>query len=669
MFRRLKLSALALSGLALVAGAAASASAPRAASAAAAGDDVPAWLRQAAAAPVPPQEKDVPGVIVNDESTVTVGEDGRATTVTTFAVRLLTRAAFERARAAAGYDTDSGGKVLELRAWLIRPDGTVKKYGKGETIDRIADTDNLYDESRVKVIDAGRDAEVGAVFGFQSTTEDRPWFPQEEWWFQADLPSLVSRFTLVLPAGWRASGTVFNAPKVEPSAGANSYTWEMRNLPRVEAEPSSPSVRSLAAHLAVKYGPPAAPSAAALRSFDTWADVSKWYAELADPQAALDDPLALKARELTASAKTELEKIRAIGRYVQALQYVSIQIGIGGWRPHAAPQVFAKQYGDCKDKATLMRAMLRAVKLDSHAVLIYSGDRTRVREDWVSPGQFNHAIVAVRVSEETKAPSVVQHPALGRLLIFDATDPSTPVGDLPDHEQGSLALVAAGGGGTLVRMPVTAPEENMVSREVEAGLAPDGSLTATLRERREGQSAAGARRMFKGLAPSDFAGVIERWVSGGAAGARFSRIEPKDAHAEGRFALDVEFTAGSYGQSMQNRLLVFKPAVFSRAETVRLSPGQTRKYPFVLESQGFSETARIKLPAGFDVDELPDAVKIDSEFGTYTASYEVREGQLLYTRRLVQRATTVPAEKYADVRAFFGRVRASEEAPVVLARK
>ncbi|HEX7315106.1 MAG TPA: DUF3857 domain-containing protein [Pyrinomonadaceae bacterium] len=662
MLRRLNLFAMLLAATALAA--ALAPSAPRAR--AAGGDDLPAWLKAAAAAAVPPQEKDVAGVVVNDESTLTVGEDGRATTVTTYAVRMLTRAGFEDAKAAVGYSTDNGGKVVELRAWLVRPDGTVKKYGKNETLDRVADTGSLYDEARVKEIDAERDAEVGSVFGFQYTTEERPWFPQEEWWFQTDKPSLVSRFTIVLPTGWKAAGTVFNAPKLDPTVSGNSYTWEMRNLPRVEDEPSSPSMRSIAAHLAVKYGPAA--NSAAFRNFDTWTDVSRWYTELADPQAAPDDPVALKARELTASAKTELEKIQAIGRYVQNLQYVSIQIGIGGWRPHPAHQVFAKQYGDCKDKATLMRAMLRAAKLDSYAVLIYSGDRTRVREEWVSPGQFNHCILAVRVSDETKAPSVVQHPTLGRLLVFDATDPSTQVGDLPDHEQGSFALIAAGDGGALVRMPVTPPEENMISREVEAGLGADGSLTARLRQSTEGQSAARWRGMFKGLAPSDFARVIERWVSGAAAGAKFTKIEPQDGHAEGRFRLDVEFTAGRYGQSMQDRLLVFKPAVFTRGDGVRFS-GPTRKYPMMLESIGFSETVRIKLPAGFDVDEVPDPVKVDSDFGSYTASYEIKDGQLLYTRKLVQRAATIPAEKYAEVRAFFGRVRASEESPVVLARK
>ena len=67
-----------------------------------------------------------------------------------------------------------------------------------------------------------------------------------------------------------------------------------------------------------------------------------------------------------------------------------------------------------------------------------------VREEWASPHQFNHCIVAVKVSDDTQAATIVMNPKLGRLLIFDATDDDTPVGDLPEHEQGSWALIVAG---------------------------------------------------------------------------------------------------------------------------------------------------------------------------------------------------------------------------------
>jgi hypothetical protein len=217
-------------------------------------------------------------------------------------------------------------------------------------------------------------------------------------------------------------------------------------------------------------------------------------------------------------------------------------------------------------------------------------------------------------------------------------------------------------------MPVMSPETNLWKREVEAGLAADGSLTATVRERLAGQSAVAFRRAFKGLARTDFAGLVERWVSGGATGAKFSKIEPADDHGAGRFALDVEFSAARYAQNMQNRLLVFRPAVISHDNVPPLAE-PTRRHPVVLESQAFSETVRVKLPEGFEVDEIPAGFKLNSEFGDYTATYEIKEGHLVFSRTLVQRAAVVPAARYKEVRDFFGRVRASEESPIVLARK
>jgi hypothetical protein len=94
-----------------------------------------------------------------------------------------------------------------------------------------------------------------------------------------------------------------------------------------------------------------------------------------------------------------------------------------------------------------------------------------------------------------------------------------------------------------------------------------------------------------------------------------------------------------------------------------------RKHPVVLTSNAYSETVRLKLPAGFDVDEMPDAVKLDSSFGSYATNYEIKDGQLLFTRKLVQRAGTIPVEQYNSVRSFFEKIRAAEQAPVVLARK
>src|SRR5262245_20463052 len=582
-------------------------------------DDPPAWLKQAAAANVPTYGKEVNAVVLLDESRKTVEEDGRIRTVDYFAVRILSREGRKEAVARAGYSTDFE-RVKEMRAWLIRPNGEVKSYGKKEVMDIALAENDVYNEARLKVIPAEDDADAGCVFGYEIATEEKSVFSQFVWFFQHDIPVLLSRVTVTTPQGWRADGVTFNHDKVEPVVSGASYTWELRNLPWIEREPSGPKLTDIAPRLAINLYP-AAGKATPMRSFGSWKDVSRFKSELSETQAASNEAMSAKARELTAGAKTELERVQAIGRYAQSVNYVSIQLGLGrggGYRPHAAVDVFNKNYGDCKDKANLMRAMLKTIGIESYLVSIYSGDPMFVRQEWPSPHQFNHCIIAVKVADETQAPTVVKHQTLGRLLIFDPTDDDTPVGDLPDHEQGSFALIVAGDAGELMKMPVTPPEANRLERTIEAALGADGALAAKVSERSFGQAAVEERRLFKRAERPVYLKYIEHWVTQTAPSANVQKSEPNDDARQGKFALDVEFKSPNYAQLMRGKLMVFKPAIVSRRSSVFLTEAK-RKHPVVLDSEAYDETVRIKLPEGFDVDEMPDAVELNQPFGNYAA--------------------------------------------------
>lgn len=636
----------------------------------AASDDIPAWLQQAAKVGVPTYEKDVPAVVLHNEEQVTVNADGRVTTVRTYAMKILIHEGREYAFAHEFYESDAA-KVRDFHGWLIRPSGTIKKYGKDEITDAVEDPDDVYNESRVKIIDASKDADTGAIFGYQVTTEDRSIFSQDIWSFQQRLPTISSRYSLILPQGWAAKGVTFNYAPITPVVNGSTYTWELSNLAPIAPEPNSPRVSSLAPRLAVSFYPPADSASPNFKTFSKWSEVSYWLSTLHDPQSTPNDAITEKARQLTANAKTELEKIRAIGTYVQGIRYISIDIGVsrgGGMRPHSAADVFAKSYGDCKDKANLMRAMLKALNIAAYPVSIYSGDPDYVREEWASPHQFNHCIIAIKVSDDTQTATIITHPVLGRLLIFDATDSETPVGDLPEYEQGSWALIVAGEAGSLMRMPVTPVDSNYLDRQIDASLSADGSLAARIQEKAIGSWASDYRSAFRHLSRPDYNKIIEGWINAGATAATVSKVEPTDDAAAGKFNLDIDFVAPAYGQLMQNRLLVFKPAIVSRRESLTLTDVK-RTHPIVLTSNAYSETVRMKLPAGFDVDEMPDAVKLDSSFGSYQTKYEVKDGELLFTRKLVQKAGTIPIDQYNSVRSFFEKIRAAEQAPVVLARK
>lgn len=626
----------------------------------------PQWLQQATMTSVPAYDKDVPAVVLHNEMSVSVAPNGMLTSTERYAVKLLTRSGTGYAEASAAY-LQSSSKIKELKAWLVRSDGSIKFFGKDTILDRISDPDDIYNESRIKIIDASGEADAGMVFGYESVTEEQPLFTQDRFGFQWRLPTMYSRYSLNLPAGWKANSVTFNHAEIKPAITGDTYAWELRDLKPIPPEPDALSVVNLAPRIAVNYYP----AASSARVYDSWRDVSKWYTDLSAASLTLDDKIAGKARELTAGAKTEMEKIRAIADYVQKVRYISLDLDVahgGGHRPRPANLVMDRGFGDCKDKANLMRALLKGLKIESHLVLIYSGDPTYVRAEWASPRQFNHCIIAIAVGVDTNAPTVFQSEKLGRLLVFDPTDPYTQLGDLPDHEQGSYALVAAGADGDLMKMPLLPPASNRIERVADITLSPDGGIAGTIQQKTFGQAASVERARLSVLSASEYNANQQKWLGSRVNGGSMLKVSPTDNRLDNRFDLDLEFSAPLYAQIMQGRLMMFKPAMVGRLDQFVQVEGK-RQTPVLIDPSAYSETIRVKLPAGFVVDEMPDPDKIETPFGKYSSTFEIAGGHLIFTRTLELNRSIVAAANYDEVGRFFGVVRNAETVPVVLIRK
>ncbi len=631
-------------------------------------DKAPSWLQEFATTEVPAYESKVSAVVLFLERRLIVDAKGRVQRTERRAVKILTSEGRKKAFASARYRTDTG-KMRRLEAWLIPAAGKVRSYGKKETVDVALADGDVYGEARVRIISASGDASRGDVFGSEAVTEDRSIFTQFEWLFQDALPTLNSIVSLTLPSGWQTEAVTFNHPGIEGRGSGLTTTWQLRDLPFREVREAGPSISSLVPRLAVSYFPAENAGASVGPAFREWRDVSRWLSTLYDPQATPTPDIAAKVKELTASADSEFAKIAAIGRFAQGVNYISIQTGVGRggcYQPHSAAEVFEKFYGDCKDKANLMRTMLKTVGIESYPVAIYSGDRNYVRPDWASPQQFNHAIIAVKVSGVTEAPAVGEYPEIGRLLFFDPTDPVTPFGHLPDHEQGSYALLVTGDGGALIRVPTTQPAENRMERTLKLRLSAVGAIEASLHEEAFGQAATLNRSLLKRLSQTEYQELIERWVAHGAPGSTVTKVNAKEDDA-GRFELDVEFKAERYGQSMQGQLIIFKPAVVSRRDALSFTE-ETRDQPIVLNSRAYDESVEVILPMGFHVDETPDDVEVQESFGTFRAEWRVEDGRLLFDRSLELQSVVLAPNEYERVKEFFREVNAAATAPVVLVR-
>jgi uncharacterized protein DUF3857/transglutaminase superfamily protein len=634
----------------------------------AAADKPPSWLSELASRGIPKYASEVSAVELLRERTVTVLADGRVSTVKRGAVKILTPGGREHAVGGVTYRTDSG-KVKSLRAWLIYPSGKTKKYGKQEIMDAALVESDVYNESRTRAVIGRDDADPGAVFGYESVQEDRSIFTQFSFAFQNELPVLTSRFTLQLPAGWKAEAVTFNHEEIPAEEHASVYTWQLSQLAPVEEEPARVALSSIAPSVAVSYYPEASDADSMGPTFRNWSEVSGWLATLHDPPVAADDAIRAKAREISGGADTQMDKIRAIGRFAQDVRYISIQTGLdrgGGYRPHAAPEILRKSYGDCKDKVTLMRALLREVGVESFSVSINATDRYAFRKEWPSPHQFDHVIIAVSVAGGVDSPAVGVSPRFGRLLYFDPTDAYTPVGEIPEALQNSYALIVAPGGGELVSTPMAPGSSNRLHRSVEASLDEEGRIDVRLIENCSGSSGTRNRRLYQSLSKPDYRKVIEHWISADAPGANVSEIVVDDA-ADSEFSLSVAFDADHYGQTMRDRLLIFLPAVVSRRDDTAFCDAE-RRHPVVLSGHKYTETATFQLPESFEVDESPEPVELSTGFGRYKAAIKIDGHKLIFERQLDLDSALIPPSEYGELRNFFAEIQRYEQTPVVLIR-
>jgi hypothetical protein len=628
--------------------------------------DAPDWARQAASRTVPAYPAKVSSVVLFQEEAVTVDVDGRRVMRERGAIRILQKGA-ENIAAYRTYDTKNG-RIRDFQGWLISASGKSVPYARNRIIDQALSTQNTYDEAREKVLECGI-AEAGSVFAWEVVEEEKTVFTQYSYGFQGQSPVLDSRFTLTLPAGWEAKGLVFNRDKVEPQVSGSTWTWELRDLPWIELEDHSPSFAALAPRIVVSYFPPS-DNRAGLQGLKDWTAVSVWLSTLVDPPAEVSETVRAKAAQLTANAPGELDKIRAIAAFVQQTNYVEVALNVthgGGYTPHRSEETLARNYGDCKDKATLMRSLLKAAGMDSYLTVITADDRAYVRPEWASPAQFDHAIVAVRVSDNIELGTVLKGTPLGPLLIFDPTDRLTRLGDLPEEEQGSYALVVAGARGALLRMPLLHASANRIESSVEGAIGADGRLEARIRRQYFGQSSIPLRATEMLRGSDDLKKRLERGFGRRLAATTVSNVATESRTEENALSLHLELAAERFAQ-MQGRLLIARPGVLTSGGDYFFTSKQ-RTAPIELDADLRRDSIRIKLPAGFKLDELPGAVKIESRYGTLEASWTVQDAEIVMEQTLEIREATVPAAEYAQVRDFFDRVAGAQNAPVVLVKQ
>jgi hypothetical protein len=627
----------------------------------------PPWMQEAARITLPGYPPETPGVALLDEEITTINEKGEVRTLYRKAYRIL-RTSGRYLGTVKIYFTDET-KISNFRAWSIPAKGEPYEIKDKDAIEAKPYSGGvLYDDQRVRIVEIP-EAEPGSVVGFEYEQKQRPYVMQDIWTFQTSIPVKTSRYVLNLPPGWEVETTWRNHPAKEPIISGTQYRWELTDIPALRTEEQNvPDLRGFAGRMALNFYSTSNKTDKMHRS---WNDIGVWYNNLVSGRRAPSPAMQQKVKELTAGKTALMDKIRALAAFAQRdVRYVAIEIGIGGFQPHFASDIFANRYGDCKDKATVLGAMLKEIGVDSYYVIVQT-KRGVVAKDFPYYGSFNHAIIAIRLPESEPIdalPAVYQHSSLGKLLLFDPTDSITPLGLIPDSEQANHALLVTDKGGELIELPLQPPQSNQLVRTAKLNLSEDGGLYGEVREVRTGSTAMQKRAELLAMQGPERAKAMENFLSG-----FLNRFTLSDYKVEGLEDYDRElvvtysFQAPNYAKSMGNLLLV-RPRVFGSKSGDNFDY-KDRKFPVEIDAATLqTDEFHISVPAGFTVDELPPAVKVDSGHAAYASEAKFENNKLSYKREYKVQKVMIPLEELKQLKGVYTQIAADERNSAVLKR-
>jgi transglutaminase-like putative cysteine protease len=620
----------------------------------------PDWMRQVAAKPPGSYPSDTKAVVLVEDATANVTGPGEMEFSLRRVVRILRPEGRQEGKLSVYLG--SGDKLLGVHAWTIDRDGREYEIKDKEFIEVSPFSEALYTDIKYRAAEAPA-ANPGSVIAFEYTVRRRTWMDQLHWFFQEDIPVADARLTLQLPSGWEYKASWANQ-KERPAAqlGPNRWQWACSDLAGIPEERRRPAEQALAGHLELAFYPPAGSV-----NLGTWKAIGDWYYHLTDGRRANNADIAAKVQQVTAGAATFDAKIKALSRFLQTdVRYVEIAIGIGGYQPHPAPDVFRSRYGDCKDKVTLLSTMLADVDINSEYVLVDT-ERGVVKPD-VPSTLFNHAILAIELPADTKPDayrSVVATKAGKQYLIFDPTDEYTPIGNLRSALQGSYALLVARTGGELIRLPVLLPDTNRFDRDGKFVLQADGSLSGTLVERRTGDHAVRERMWMSHANEAERMKMVDHYLEESLKNVSVQNAKFGDANAHDKeLTQEFQIAVQNYAQHSGPLLLVRVRVVGDKNFTLDWAK---RKFPVELAGTTLEKDVyEIQLPPGYTVDDLPDPMQIDVGFASYKSKFESVGSALRYSREYVVRDPYISSDHLADLRKFESMIAEDENANAVL---
>ena len=425
-------------------------------------------------------------------------------------------------------------------------------------------------------------------------------------------------------------------PKITEENGRRVYHWASAHLEREDASKDKDKKKK-------KRRPDDDRPDVQLTTFESWEQIGRWYANLEKDRRMPTPEVRNKADELTKGLNSDIEKTQALYDYVaKNFRYVSLSLGLGRYQPHAASDVLHDQYGDCKDKHTLLASLLEAKGLHASSVLINSS--RKLDPDLPSPSQFDHVITMLPMGNQEVWMDTTSEVAPFRLLAYTLRKKQALV--IPP------ANLTNAPAPHLQETPADTPMPDTEHSEITGKINDIGKLEAHVSYEFRGDEELLLRSVFRRVPQANWQRVAEN-INGGLGGDVTNLKVSDPAATTEPFTLSYDVSRLNFLDWSKKKTQIVLPLVqFSLpdvgdnddtdadAEPLRLGPKAEYNYKIKLD-----------LPAKFTA-HAPLAFSLKRDYAEYEAKYQVEGTVFSAGRKLVLHQDELPVARAADYESF-----------------
>lgn len=580
----------------------------------------------------PPKDFSKEAYVLERWNTVVKMEnDGTGMRERTVEVKVLSDAGV-KALAVLDFPYTSANENVEFDYVRVRkPDGTVVKTPDYNIQDMPAEVSReapLYSDVHEKHV-AVKGLAVGDVLEYVVRARvTTPQVPGEFWYETSFLKQTIvreERLEINLPKDKyvKVVSPEFK-PEVKEDGGRRVYVWTHSNLEVKEKDSDEQPRRTLPM------------PDVQMTTFASWDDVGNWYGGLQKDPLTVTPAIQKKAAELTNGLKTDDEKIHAIYNFVALkYHYIGLDFGIGRFQPHAADDVLDNNYGDCKDKHTLLAALLKAAGYDAWPALIH-GQR-KLDPDVPSPGQFNHVITVV--------------PRGADVIWLDTTPEVAPYRFLLQPLRNKQALVIpTDKPAKLMTTPENAPQAMRQEFSMQGKLDGDGTFNGHAEISYDGDSGFLLRVAFRRVAESQWKELMQRLSQGMNFGGEVSNVKvtPPD-ELDKPFEISYDYVRKGYAGWESHQTNAPLPPM--GVESIKGVQEKKPRESVPLVAGKITYRSRVELPEGYRV-LAPVPSHLTGTYADYDGRTIIENGVMTTTRVMTVKKNEVPLGDWEEFRKF-----------------